>query len=143
MKEGKNRIINYETISYLIVGILTTIVDFLVFTAANEGLEGGNLSDVSAAMTAQVISWIAAVLFAYITNKLIVFRNYDFSGSHLLTEFTAFIMARILSGVLVTGAMWVMVDLFSVNEYISKLLTTVINVVLNYVASKLFIFRKK
>ena len=52
-------------------------------------------------------------------------------------------MARILSGVLVTGAMWVMVDLFSVNEYISKLLTTVINVVLNYVASKLFIFRKK
>ena len=62
MKEGKNRIINYETVSYLIVGILTTIVDFLVFTAANEGLKGGNLSDVSAAMTAQVISWIAAVL---------------------------------------------------------------------------------
>ena len=139
----RRKLLNYETISYLIVGVLTTIVDFLMFALANEALKHTELSEVTAVMTAQVISWACAVLFAYITNKLVVFRNFDFRPSYLLREASAFVAARVLSGVIVTGTIWVMVDLLGTNEYFAKILTSVINVVLNYVASKLFIFREK
>ena len=136
--------LNYETISYLIVGVLTTIVDFAVFAVANEALSAsGGLSEVTAVMTAQVISWASAVLFAYILNKLVVFKNYDLRPAHILSEAAAFVAARVLSGVIVTVAIWLMVDLMGCNEYFAKLFTSVINIVLNYVASKLFIFRKK
>ena len=138
---GKNKglfqkVLNYETISYLIAGVLATLVDLGVFTLVNEALSrSGKLDEITAVMIAQVSSWAAAVLFAYITNKLLVFRNYDFSPSHLAA-------ARVLSGLLVTLVIWAMVDLAGIDEYIAKLVTTVINVVFNYVASKLFIFKK-
>ena len=145
---GKNKglfqkVLNYETISYLIAGVLATLVDLGVFTLLNEALgRSGKLDEITAVMIAQVSSWAAAVLFAYITNKLLVFRNYDFSPSHLAAEASSFLAARVLSGLLVTLVIWVMVDLAGIDEYIAKLVTTVINVVFNYVASKLFIFKK-
>ena len=61
--------VNYETISYLVCGVLTTAVDFVSYTAFRKMSMGVGVS--------QALSWVAAVLFAYIVNKIIVFRNFN------------------------------------------------------------------
>ena len=135
------KIINYETCSYVIVGILTTAVDYIVFAAVNESMKPAYGSD-AAAMAGTVISWAAAVAFAYITNKLAVFKSFDFRPSRLIKEAAAFVGARLVSGIIVLIFMWVAVGILSWNEYLSKILSSVFNLVFNYAASKLFIFKK-
>ena len=136
-------VINQETIAYLVAGVLTTLVDFAVFTLVNELMSSAGMDEVKAAMLAQLVSWTAAVVFAYVTNKLLVFKNHDLALPHLIREAASFVAARMLSGLLVMALIWIMVDLMKMNEYIAKLFTSVINVVFNYVASKRFIFTKK
>ena len=139
----RKKILNYETISYVIAGVMTTAVDYIVFALVNESLKRDmGISEVDAAMAATVVSWILAVLFAYVTNKLLVFRSFDFHPSYLMKEISAFFAARLLSGLITMAMMWIMVDAFAWNEYIAKILTSVFNMVFNYVASKLYIFKK-
>ncbi len=136
------KVLNYETITYVIVGVLTTIVDYVVFIFVNEALKRGGTAGPDAAVTATAISWVAAVLFAYIANKLVVFRNYDFGAVHVLKEASAFFAARIISGLISLFLMWLMTAVLHQNEYLAKVLTSVFNLVFNYVASKVFIFRR-
>ena len=137
------KMINYETISYLIAGVLTTLVDYVVFAVVNEWMQGqGGFSQSAAVMTATVVSWVAAVLFAYIVNKLVVFRNYNFRPSYLAGEAAGFFAARLISGIITIFLMWLMADRFGWNEYLAKILTSVFNMVFNYAASKLWIFKK-
>lgn len=91
--------VNYETISYLICGVLTTAVDFVSYSMFRKMSMGVGVS--------QALSWVAAVLFAYIVNKIIVFRNFDMHLSYLLKEGGAFFAARVISGV----ATWVLMVL--------------------------------
>lgn len=70
--------VNYETVSYIICGFLTTAVDFAVYALLRQIEIGVGLS--------QAMSWLAAVLFAYVVNKLIVFRNYNLRPSYLVKE---------------------------------------------------------
>ncbi|MBR2532368.1 MAG: GtrA family protein [Lachnospiraceae bacterium] len=135
------KILNYETITYVIVGVLTTVVDYLVFILVNEALKRAGTSGPDAAVTATAVSWVAAVLFAYIANKLVVFRNYDFGAVHILKEAAGFFAARIISGLISLFLMWLMTAVLHQNEYLAKVLTSVFNLVFNYVASKVFIFR--
>ena len=83
--------VNYETISYLVCGVLTTAVDFVSYTAFRKMSMGVGVS--------QTLSWVAAVLFAYIVNKIIVFRNFNMGPAYLLKEGGAFFAARAISGV--------------------------------------------
>ena len=83
--------VNYETISYLVCGVLTTAVDFVSYTAFRKMSMGVGVS--------QALSWVAAVLFAYIVNKIIVFRNFNMGPAYLLKEGGAFFAARAISGV--------------------------------------------
>ena len=66
--------VNYETVSYLICGFLTTAVDFAVYTVLRHVDIGVGIS--------QALSWMAAVLFAYVVNQPIVFRKYNMSSSY-------------------------------------------------------------
>lgn len=141
--EKIKKFINRETVSYLIVGVLTTAVDYAIFFVVNETLKKCTFQQEIAVTIATVISWVAAVLFAYIANKLFVFNNYDFAPIHVIKEAGAFFGARLLSGGIVLVLMWILTGYFGINEYISKVGTSVFNIVFNYVASKLFIFRKK
>lgn len=125
----------------MIVGFLTTAVDYIVFAIVNESLKH-SIGVSQASMIATVISWMAAVIFAYIANKLAVFRNYDFSLSNLVREAAAFFAARLASGIVVLVFMWLTVSILGWNEYISKILSSAFNLVFNYVASKVFIFKK-
>ena len=128
--------VNYETISYLVCGVLTTAVDFVSYTAFRKMSMGVGVS--------QALSWVAAVLFAYIVNKIIVFRNFNMGPAYLLKEGGAFFAARAISGV----ATWILMvklggDRGFVYEMFCKLTASVINMVANYVFSKLWIFKKK
>ena len=131
--------VNYETVSYLICGVLTTAVDFAVYTVLRNVDVGVGVS--------QAWSWLAAVLFAYVVNKLIVFRNYNMRPSYLAREVGTFVAARAFSGVVTWVLMVVMVRLGGdrgfIYELFCKFTSSVINMVLNYVFSKLWIFKKE
>ena len=96
---------------------------------------------------AQAFSWGAAVLFAYVVNKLIVFKNYDLRPSYLMKEAGAFLMTRGISGVAVWLLMVVMVALGEgrgfLYEMFCKMVSSAVNLVANYIFSKLWIFKKR
>ena len=131
--------VNYETVSYLICGVLTTAVDYAVYTVLRNVDVGVGVS--------QALSWLAAVLFAYVVNKLIVFRNYNMRPSYLAREVGTFVAARAFSGVVTWVLMVVMVRLGGdrgfIYELFCKFTSSVINMVLNYVFSKLIIFKNR
>ena len=131
--------VNYETVSYIICGLLTTAVDFVVYGVLREANLGVGLS--------QALSWLAAVLFAYVVNKLIVFRNYNLHPGYLVKELGAFVAARIVSGVVTWLLMVAMVkfggDRGLAFEMFCKFGSSFANVVLNYIFSKLFVFKNK
>lgn len=133
LKKFMKKLMNPEVVSYLIFGVLTTAVDWIVYAMMrNTGIDY---------RIATVISWFASVIFAYVTNKLFVFHNYKFGLSYLWKECVAFFACRISTGVFNIVAMMIFVDVMHGNEYVSKALIAVIVVILNYVGSKLFIFR--
>lgn len=133
-----NKCVNYETISYVICGFLTTAVDFVVYGVLREGNVSVELS--------QALSWAAAVLFAYVVNKLIVFKNYNLRPSYLWKELGAFVAARAFSGVVTWLLMILMVKLGGDRglgyELLCKLTSSLVNMVLNYIFSKIWIFKK-
>jgi len=123
-----------EIILYLIFGGLTTVVSFVVYYAI---LWAGMHY-----LAAQVISWAAAVAFAFVVNKLFVFEDRDNSPHALLRQIGQFVSVRIASGVLETVLLWLLVDVILISENIAKIPVAVLTVIINYIASKLLIFRK-
>ena len=136
---GKLRVLirkYYDILVYLFFGVLTTLVNYIVY------LPCYNLLHISAAVS-NVIAWTAAVIFAYLTNKPFVFKSHDWSAKTVVPELTKFVGSRIVSGALETAIIFVTVDLLLWNGNVMKLITSVLVVILNYVASKLVVFRKK
>lgn len=127
---------HYDILAYLFFGVLTTAVNYLVY------LPCYNLLHLSAAVS-NVIAWVVAVAFAYVTNKPFVFRSYDWSVATVLPELGKFVGSRIASGGLETLIIFVTVDCLMLNGNMMKLATSILVVILNYFASKLIVFRKK
>ena len=125
----------YDILVYLIFGVLTTVVNYIVY------LPCYNLLNLSATVS-NMIAWVVAVAFAYLTNKPFVFRSNDWSAKTVVPELTKFVGSRIASGALETGIIFVTVDCLLWNGNIMKVVTSVMVVILNYVASKLLVFRK-
>ena len=130
-----HKFVNRETVLYLVFGVLTTLVDWLVYPVMRHF---GHSVAVS-----QFAAWAAAVLFAFITNKSLVFQSYSILPAVVLREFVSFAACRAFSGALTIGGMVVLVDILHANEWLSKALVSAVSLVLNYVFSKWFIFRKK
>lgn len=123
-----------DAIKYLIFGILTTIVNFVIYYFLY------NLASFSAAVS-NVISWFAAVLFAFFTNKLYVFESKDWNSKVLLPELGKFLGCRLFSGFIETAFLYVMVDLLLFDGNLWKVVIAVVVVVINYFASKFLIFQ--
>lgn len=123
-----------EVIDYIIFGGLTTLVNIVAFFIF-ETLLGWPY------LIANAVAIVLSILFAYITNKLFVFKTRDMTFSENTIEFVKFIGFRLVSGLADMAAMWILVDLITIDTNIAKLLTQFIVVVLNYVFSKLFIFK--
>lgn len=126
----------YDVISYLFFGVLTTAVDYAVSFVCHYGLQ---LSPT----VSTVIAWAAAVIFAFFTNKTWVFGSRDWSGKTVLPEFLKFTGSRVFSGVLVTVCIQVTVERLGWNFALMKVATSILNIILNYIFSKLLVFRKK
>lgn len=124
-----------DIILYLIFGVLTTLVNFLVYFPLH------NILGLSAAVS-NAIAWVAAVAFAFLTNKPFVFKSRDWSKEVVWPELTKFVSCRIGSGLLETGLVFLLVDVLSFNGNIVKIVLSVLVVILNYVGSKLLVFRK-
>lgn len=125
-----------EQISYLFFGVLTTGINFVIYTAAYEWIGIDNLTSV-------VLAWIGSVLFAYITNKIWVFQSKTQNKIKLIRESLEFFAARLLTGGVELGIMYVCVDLWSWNGMFMKLISSVLIIILNYILSKLVVFRKQ
>ena len=125
----------YDILSYLFIGVLTTVVNYIIY------LPCYNLLGLSATVS-NMIAWVVAVAFAYLTNKPFVFRSHDWSAKTVVPELTKFVGSRIASGALETVIIFVTVDCLLWNGNVMKLVTSVLVVILNYVASKLLVFRK-
>ena len=128
------RLTSRESVTYLIFGVLTTAVDWISYTVLWALHMDYRVST--------ALSWAAAVLFAFVTNKLIVFQSYDLRPACLWREFVSFVACRAATGIFTMIGMIVMVDGLRWNEFFGKLVVSAVSLVLNYVLSKLFIFKR-
>lgn len=126
----------WDILTYLFFGVLTTAVNYLVY------LPCYNLLGWSAGFS-NILAWIVAVAFAFVTNKPFVFKSYDWSWNVVWPELTKFVGCRIGSGVLETGILLVCVDMLAWNGNVMKLITAVLVIVFNYIGSKFLVFKKK
>ncbi|WP_052254870.1 GtrA family protein [Salinicoccus sp. YB14-2] len=123
-----------EIFKYILFGVLTTVVNIAVFFLFDTVL---NFSYI----IANAISIIAAILFAFFTNKKYVFKAKSQSWKLAFKEFYLFVGLRSVSGLFDMLSMWMLVDFMNLETNLSKILTQFIIVVLNYIFSKLYIFR--
>lgn len=137
MGKIKELIVKYgDIISYLFWGVLTTVVNYMVY------LPCYNWWGISATVS-NVIAWAVSVAFAFLTNKPFVFKSHDWSARKVWPELTKFVGTRLGSLVLETAFIFVTVDCLHWNGNIMKLAVAVLVVVINYIGSKLLVFRNK
>ena len=130
------KLISKETILYIIFGVLTTIVNLISYYLFS------NIISINY-LISNTISWIISVSFAYITNKFYVFNSKDTSKDIIIKEFIKFVNCRLTSGIIEMILLFLLVDMLAVNDIISKLVIGVIVVILNFIFSKLFVFKKQ
>lgn len=139
------KIINREMFDYILFGVLTTVVNLVVF-ALFEKILGTKF-----VLITNIIAWIAAVAFAFVTNKFIVFRSKSTESQTLIKELIAFVVARLLSLGVEEAGLAIAQFIFHADSKIvlgftgtqvAKLILQIIVVIMNYVLSKLFIFKE-
>ena len=137
-KTIKGLYFNYkEIVNYLVFGGLATLVNFISYyifarvIGIDEVISSG-------------LSWVCAVIFAYITNKIFVFESKTTNKKELVKECVSFFLARIFSGITCdVGTFALMVKVFNINDIFSKIVTQVMVVIVNYVFSKFIVFKNK
>ena len=138
-KEGWMMIRKYyekykDIIPYGVFGVLTTVVNIVVYWVMAHPLHAG-------VMPSTIIAWIAAVLFAYVTNRKWVFHSKASTSKEITKEIVSFFACRLATGVVDWLCMFVFVDMLHFNDVLIKVGANILVIILNYVASKLFIFR--
>ena len=130
-------------ILYIIFGGLTTIVDwsvsFTLYYLWGDAIEATPWL----IHGANVIAWVAAVAFAYVTNRIWVFESKRRGVLSIIGEIVAFAGGRVLTLLLQEAIMAIFFTWLGFNEYIVKIAAAVLVVILNYFISKLLVFRKK
>ncbi len=128
-------------IRYLVIGILTTVVNLLVYTILEKYLKVNyNI--------ANILAWFSAVIFAFFTNKIFVFESKSFKGKILKKEFVVFFASRVGTGVLEIASLPLVVNIgidrifFKTKGLDGKFLIGTFVVILNYFISKYFVFKK-
>jgi len=126
--------INRETITYAVAGGMTTAVNFISY----EGLYRLGVPN----LTANALAWVIAVTFAYIVNKINVFRSHSTDVKEEATKISKFFGLRIITLGVEQAGMFLFVERLGLHRLIVKAGLAVIVIVLNYLFSKLFIFRR-
>lgn len=126
-----------EIISYLFIGVLTTIVSLASYYILTTLFLSPN--NAISLQIANIISWIISVLFAYITNRKYVFLSSD---KNILKEFGKFTLSRVTTLLIDMALMFIFVSILHFNDKLIKIIVQVVIIVLNYIFSKLLVFRK-
>ena len=130
-----------EGMRYLVFGALTTIVNILVYTVFSALILKGMENDSLRVNISEIIAFIAGVLFAYVTNKLYVFNSKTNGVKELAREIASFfgcrIFTEIISILMMNAAVW-----FNINDILMKILSNIVVIVLNFVFSKILIFKE-
>ncbi|MEI6579058.1 MAG: GtrA family protein [Eubacteriales bacterium] len=161
------KLFSREIISYFFFGVLATVVSigsyavFLWLCEKNGWLAGNsqgvmdmiakhswlkyvpNLSESLQVFAANLISWVCAVAFAFFTNKLFVFKSKSWKVGVASKELVSFVGARIFSLVAETLVIIIMVSALSTNEITAKVAGQIVVLILNYILSKIFVFKKQ
>jgi len=125
-----------EVILYLFFGGCTTLINIVVYALLYRGLQMANVPST-------ILAWLVSVIFAFLTNRSFVFESKETELRGRLRELLSFFGCRILTGILDVLIMALAVDMMGWNGLIWKIISNVIVIVLNYIASKFFIFRKQ
>ena len=126
-----------EIINYIFFGGCATGVNFIAYAIVARlfGID---------AIVSNIIAWTVSVLFAYATNKIFVFESKTKNVKEFIAEMSSFILARVFSGITCdVGTFALMINVFHINDIISKIVTQIMVVIVNYLLSKLVVFRKK
>ena len=124
-----------EIILYVFFGGCTTLVNIVVYYAMTRFLGVGEYAS-------NVTAWILSVLFAYVTNKIWVFESRSREAKVLLREMVSFFGCRLLSLGLDMGVLWLGIEILRMNDMLVKILSNILVIIVNYIASKFFIFKK-
>lgn len=124
---------NKEIIMYLIFGVLTTVVNIVVYYLFSNIIHMNYLFS-------NAMAWFLSVLFAYITNRKYVFNS---NSEQIFKEALSFFSSRLATGLLDMFLMWFLVNFNLLNDVLSKIVVNVIVVILNYILSKLIVFKNK
>lgn len=143
-------LVNKETVTYIIFGVLTTAVSFVTLKIFDM-LLGKDLY-----LLSNTVSWIMAVAFAFVTNKLFVFESKSWKSGVIKKEIPSFLAARIGSYFVEQGTLWLFMSALGFDEKVfdfiviklsglmtAKLIASVLVVIINYILSKFIIFTKK
>jgi putative flippase GtrA len=125
-----------DVILYLFFGVCTTLVNVVVYWICAHPLNRG-------VMSSTIIAWILAVIFAYITNRKWVFQSEANGSKAIIKEIISFFACRLGTGVVDWACMYIFVDLLVWNDVIVKVVANIVVIILNYMASKLIIFRRR
>lgn len=117
---------------YLVFGVLTTVVNIVAYYVVADCLKINYL-------IANIAAWFLSVLFAYVTNRKYVFES---KSDYILKEMISFFSARLATGALDMGFMYVAVNFQILPDFIAKIVANIFVIIANYVLSKLFIFKK-
>lgn len=125
-----------QTWSYIFFGILTTIVNFISYIFFTKVIN----VDYKVAAS---LAWVLSVIFAFITNKIFVFRSKGIRGTQLVKELSSFLFFRSLSYFIDLLSIIILVEWLGIFDALSKIIANILVVILNYFASKYFVFRLK
>lgn len=137
IQKAKELIEKYEEIiKYLVIGVLTTVLNYIAFAILVNGLNiEMHLSN--------IVAWTISVIFAYFTNKLFVFESKSFKFEVLGKEILSFGAARVFSLLLEELILFIFVNKLGMEKLIIKLIANIIVIIVNYILSKFIIFKKE
>ena len=141
----------HEIIMYLIFGVATTVVSWVTFALFTKIVPTISFLGITIEHTtsANVLSWVCAVIFAYVTNKLWVFDSKSWNLKLVAKELGLFVSSRLATGVIEWVGLPLLIKfgvdqaILGIEGMLAKIIVSVIVVILNYVFSKLFIFKDK
>ena len=132
MKINEKRI--KELFRYGIIGVLTTIINIIFYYVFVDILKINYI-------ISTILSWLVAVIFAFFGNKYVVFKNNQTKG--FWKELNYFMLTRYTTGIIYIFIMFLGVDLLKKNDFIIKIISNIIVIILNYILAKLFVFKRK
>ena len=133
----KRLLLKYKRfIYYVVFGVLTTLINIGVYALAYKTMQLDNVPS-------NIIAWIVAILFAFVVDKLYVFEARNMELKNVLYELVKFIGARLTTGAFDLVIMFVGVDVLRGPAIIIKVAANIMVIILNYVLSKLVVFKKK